>query len=93
MWVSCSRGQGWSPSEEEAVEEAEVAEGGERLPLGSPGVGLGLGADPFWGIRERSALSWGEEPFGELGIRGGPWREVTELGTLLTLKNPMLFPR
>ena len=54
---------------------------------------LGLGVDPSGEIRERSALFWGGDPFGDLGIHGGPWREMTELGAPLTLKKAMLFPR
>ena len=83
VWVLGPRGQGCSPSREEASREPGVKEDGERLSLGSPG----------WEIRERSALFWGGDPFGDLGIHGGPWREVTELGATLTLKKAMLFPR
>ena len=55
--------------------------------------GVGAGVDPSGEIREKSALFWGGDPFGDLGIHGGPWREVTELGAPLTLKKAMLFPR
>ena len=60
-----------------------MEEDGERLYLGSPGWGWGLGWT-LLGKSERSAQFWGGDPFGELGIHGGPWCEVTELGAPLT---------
>lgn len=49
--------------------ESGEKEDGEHLPLGSPGVGLGLGRIPFGKL----------DHFGEPGIHGEPWWELTEL--------------
>lgn len=49
--------------------ESGEKEDGEHLPLGSPGVGLGLGWIPFGKL----------DHFGEPGIHGEPWWELTEL--------------
>lgn len=45
---------------------------GRRQPLvfGECGVGLGLGAGPFWGTRERSARPGAEIPLESLGAVG-----------------------
>lgn len=92
VWVHAPRGQGCSSSREEPSGEAGVEEDGERLFWGSPGWGWGLGWT-LLGKSERSAQFWGGDPFGDFGIHGGPWREVTELGAPLTLNKAMLFPR
>lgn len=57
-----------------------MGKGNERLLLGSPGVGPGPGL--FGETKERSALSWEGDPFGEPGVRRGAWREGMEPGTL-----------
>lgn len=50
------------PSGKEPVGEPGVEEGGESLPLGSMGVGPGLGVHPFGGNRSLGAKGWNLGP-------------------------------
>lgn len=66
------QGQGCSSSREEPSGETGVEEDGERLYLGRPGWGWGLGGGPFWGNQRDQPSSGAEIPLETLVSMEGP---------------------
>lgn len=72
VWVLGPRGQGCSPSREEASREPGVKEDGERLSLGSPGWGWGLGWTLLGKSEKDQPCSGAEIPLETLVSMEGP---------------------
>lgn len=71
------------PSGKEPVGEPRVEEGGERLPLGNMGVGLGLGSHPFGGNRDNFSAIPGRRSLWRAWDQWRPWRQAVALGSAL----------